>query len=119
MSYHFGRIEMVANTDTFIDAPYHLPAEAADVAESPREHLVDVLVVAIRASGHTAIGSKVLKRPGPAGGQGSAGPPGWSRHWRTPGYLTESPYLTRDFAEAMAQTNGAFARCGRAERRQH
>jgi arylformamidase len=69
MSYHFGRIEMVANTDTFIDAPYHLPAEAADVAELPREHLVDVLVVAIRASGHTAIGSKVLKRPGPAGGK--------------------------------------------------
>jgi arylformamidase len=53
MSYHFGRIEMVANTDTFIDAPYHLPAEAADVAELPLGHLVDVLVVVIRASGHT------------------------------------------------------------------
>jgi arylformamidase len=37
MSYHFGCIEMVANTGTFIDAPYHFHVEAADVAELPLE----------------------------------------------------------------------------------
>jgi kynurenine formamidase len=108
MSYHLGRIEMVANTDTFIDLPYHFPAEAANGAELPLEQLVDVLVVVIRASGPTAIGSEILKRrylsdPVRLSGKAVLVHTGWSRHWGTPGYLPESPYLTRDFAEALEQ----------------
>jgi kynurenine formamidase len=55
---------MVANTGTYIDAPYHFHTEAADVAELPLERLVDVPVVVIRASGRTAIGPEVLSDPG-------------------------------------------------------
>ena len=31
-SFHIGRIDMVANTGTYIDAPFHRYAEGADIA---------------------------------------------------------------------------------------
>ena len=36
VSLYIGRIEMVANTGTYVDAPYHFHAEGADVAALPR-----------------------------------------------------------------------------------
>jgi arylformamidase len=48
VSFHIGRIEMVANTGTYVDAPYHFHAEGADVAALPLERLVDVPIVVIR-----------------------------------------------------------------------
>ena len=64
MSYHIDRIEMVTNTGTYMDAPYHFHAEGADVAELPLERLVDVPVVVTPASSRTAIGPQVLSDPG-------------------------------------------------------
>ena len=108
VSFHMGRIEMVVNTGTYLDAPYHFHTDGTDVAQLPLERLVDVLTVVIRASGRTAIGPEVLDNPSELWGNAVLVHTGWSRHWGTPAYLSGSPYLTRDFAEAMVETNIAL-----------
>jgi kynurenine formamidase len=95
VSYDIGRIEMVTNTGTYIDAPYHFHAEGAGVAELPLERLVDVPVVVIRTSGRTALGPEVLSDPGGLWGTAVLVHTGLSWHWGTPVYLSGSPYLTR------------------------
>ena len=40
MSLHTGRIEMVANTSTYVDTPYHFHANGPDVAELPLKRYI-------------------------------------------------------------------------------
>jgi kynurenine formamidase len=108
VSFLISRLEMVVNTGTYVDAPYHFHADGADVAQLPLERLVDVRVVVIRASGRTAIGPDVLDDPGGLWGKAVLVHTGWSRHWGTPAYLSGSPYLTSDFAKTMVESNVAL-----------
>ncbi|MDQ4010113.1 MAG: cyclase family protein [Actinomycetota bacterium] len=108
VSLHIGRIEMVANTGTYVDAPYHFHADGVDVAQLPLERLVGVPVVIVRASGHAAIGPELLDDASALWGKAVLVHTGWSRHWGTPAYLSGSPYLTRRFAEAMVEANVAL-----------
>ncbi|MGH4007745.1 MAG: cyclase family protein [Pseudonocardiaceae bacterium] len=105
VSCHIGRVEMVANTGTYVDAPYHFYTESADVADLALERLVDVPIVMIRASGRTAIGPEVLPDSGALWGKAVLVHTGWSRHWGTAAYLSGSPYLTRGCAEAVVEAN--------------
>ncbi|MDQ4103551.1 MAG: cyclase family protein [Actinomycetota bacterium] len=108
VSFHIGRIEMVVNTGTYVDAPYHFHADGADVAQLPLERLVHMPVVVIRASGRTTIGPEVLDKADELWGKAVLVHTGWSRHWGAPAYLSGSPYLTRGFAEAMVEANVAL-----------
>ena len=99
---------MVANTGTYVDAPYHFHANGADVAELPLERLVDVPIVVVRASGRAAIGPEVLDDVTALWGKAVLVHTGWSRRWGAPTYLAGSPYLTRGFAEVMVEANVAL-----------
>lgn len=108
ISFHIGRIEMVANTGTYIDAPFHFHAGAADVAQLALERLVDIPIVVIRAIGRAAVGPELLEDPGILWGKAVLVHTGWSRHWGTQAYLSRSPYLTQGFAQAMVEANVAL-----------
>ena len=41
-SFHIARIEMVGNTGTYMDAPFHRYAEGKDLAELPLESLANL-----------------------------------------------------------------------------
>src|SRR5580765_2792029 len=47
--FHIGKIEMVANTGTYLDSPFHRHAEGADLAGLPLERLADLDGVVVRA----------------------------------------------------------------------
>src|SRR3954463_5646506 len=47
--FHIGRIEMVANTGTYLDAPFHRYAAGKDLSELPMESLANLAGVMIRA----------------------------------------------------------------------
>ncbi len=66
--FHIGKIEMVANTGTYLDSPFHRYADGPDLSELPLSSLADLdgVVVGARPAKHPA-----LLRPGaPAGRQG-------------------------------------------------
>src|SRR5215207_7189771 len=55
--FHIGKIEMVANTGTYLDAPFHRFPEGIDVSELPLDRVADLpgLIVRIDRSAGRAV----------------------------------------------------------------
>src|SRR5437868_7535195 len=49
--FQIGKIEMVANTGTYIDSPFHRFADGKDLAALALESLADLDCVVVRATG--------------------------------------------------------------------
>ena len=103
--FHIGKIEMVANTGTYVDAPFHRFADGLDLAELPLESLANLNAVTVRwdmtASGR-AIGPDLF---GGVELEGNAilVQTNWNRHWRTDAYFEGHPYVTEDAAAYLAE----------------
>ena len=108
VEFHIGKIEMVANTGTYLDSPFHRYAEGKDLSQLPLEQLADLesVVVRPRAPGR-AIG------PGAFAGEALAGKAvlvqtGWDTHWRTDRYLSGHPFLTGEAARFLREQHVAL-----------
>ena len=108
-TFQIGRVEMVANTGTYLDAPFHRFAEGADVASLPLEKLADLPGVLVDASVREgrAVNEKFFAGK-PLGGRAVLVRTGWDVHWRTPRYAEEHPYLTRAAADLLAREGAAL-----------
>jgi arylformamidase len=96
-SFQIGRIDMVANTGTYLDSPYHRYAEGADLSELPLGSLADVPGIVIRRPWENGLAIE----PAHIDGRDVAGKAvlfhtGWDRHWRTDAYFGDHPYLTAE-----------------------
>lgn len=107
VSFHIGRIDMVANTGTYLDAPFHFHADGADVSAVPLERIADVPIVMIRASRLPYVDVRLLGDPARLWGAAVLVQTDWSRHWGTAAYLTGSPFLVADAARALVEANVA------------
>jgi kynurenine formamidase len=107
--FHIGRIDMVANTGTYLDAPSHRYADGIDVSELPLERLANLDAVVVRpelADGRAVTpaafdgldvrGRAVLVRTG------------WDAHWRTDWYFEGHPFLTAEAAALLASAGAAL-----------
>jgi arylformamidase len=108
VSFHIGRIDLVANTGTYVDAPFHYHADGADLATLPLERLVDVPAVLVPAYGRPVLDAEVFGEPDRLWGKAVLVHTGWSRHWGTEQYGTGSPYLTADAARLLVEANIAL-----------
>jgi arylformamidase len=107
-TFAIGRVDMVANTGTYVDAPFHRFAEGKDVGSLPLEALADlegIVVDATRAG--RAVGPDLFEGLD-LGGKALLIRTGWSRLWRTAGYFEGHPYLTRDTAQRLAAARPAL-----------
>lgn len=107
-SFHIGRLDLVANTGTYLDAPFHYHPDGPDVADLPLERVVDVPVVVVRAGDQRAVDAARLGDPDRFRGAAVLVHTGWSRHWRTPAYGEGSPHLTADAVAALVAANAAL-----------
>jgi kynurenine formamidase len=100
--FQIGRIDMVANTGTYVDAPSHRFADGADLAHLPLELVADlpVVVVDVRGSDDRAIGAEAFL-PYTVEGVAVLVLTGWSRHFGTPAYGSGHPFLTEAAAEHL------------------
>ena len=104
--FHIGRIEMVANTGTYLDTPSHRYPSGFDLAGLPIERVFNVPGLCVHDSG-PAIGAELLEGHD-LRGRAVLFSTGWDRHWRTDQYgATDHPFLTTDAAEALI-AGGAF-----------
>jgi kynurenine formamidase len=103
-TFQIGRIEMVANTGTYIDAPFHRFAEGIDLAQLPLERLADVEGVLVDATGRDgrAIGPAFFEGLD-LYGRAVLINTGWDAHWRTQQYAVDAPFLTRRAAELLVE----------------
>ena len=114
--FHIGRIEMVANTGTYLDAPFHRYADGDDLAALRLEQLADLPGVVVDAP-RAARCIDVASLPGgDLRGHALLFRTGWSRHFGTPRYNTGHPFLSGALAEA---TGRARCRAGRHRLAQH
>jgi arylformamidase len=100
VEFQIGRIEMVANTGTYLDSPFHRYADGNDLSQLPLEALADLeaVVVRIPAGADRAISPAAFRGISLAG-KAVLVQTGWDVHWRTERYQSGHPFLT----EAAAQ----------------
>jgi arylformamidase len=102
VEFQIGKIEMVANTGTYLDSPFHRFADGKDLSQLPLDSLAAVDAMVVRAPFQTgrSITWKVFDRLDLMG-KAVLVHTGWDIHWRTDGYLSGSPFLTLDAAEFL------------------
>jgi arylformamidase len=100
-TFQIGKIEMVANTGTYIDAPFHRYQEGKDLSQLDLASVADLDGLVFHAppnsrkitpdafNGRDVKGKAVLIHTG------------WDRHWGTEPYFKDHPYLTRESAEYL------------------
>jgi kynurenine formamidase len=101
--FHIGRIELVANTGTYVDVPSHRYADGDDLADFPLHRLVALPAVCVSVS------ADAQGRVDPAPlldrdlrGCAVLAKTGWSRHWGDDAYFQGHPFLDEATAEALA-----------------
>jgi arylformamidase len=106
--FNIGKIEMVANTGTYVDSPFHRFADGIDLSELPLKSLVnlDGIVVRVQKLGR-AISAKPFKDV-IVKGKAVLIHTDWARHWLTDQYYEGHTFLTRDAAEFLAESGAAF-----------
>jgi kynurenine formamidase len=107
--FQIGKIEMVANTGTYVDSPFHRYPEGKDLAGLPLHSLANLecLVARMRSSASRAID----RLPFPAAqvrGRAVLVHTGWDRHWRTDQYFERHPHLTGELAEWLVEAGAVL-----------
>ena len=92
---------MVANTGTYLDAPFHRFEEGADLAALGLEQLAGLEGVVVRSEG-PAIGPELFEGLEVAD-KAVLVHTGWDRHWRTETYQSGHPFLTEAAAHLLAE----------------
>lgn len=105
-TFQIGRIDMVSNTGTYLDTPFHRWADGADLAGVALEQVTDLPGLVMRHEG-PAIGPDAF-----AGldvkGKAVLVHTGWDRHWRSEAYQTGHPFLTTETAEHLRDAGAAL-----------
>jgi kynurenine formamidase len=107
--FHIGRIDMVANTGTYLDTPYHRYADGTDLRGLALESIADLPGVVIRvhpserrAIGRSHFGAIEVR------GRAVLVHTGWDAHWRTERYFTGFPFLTEQAATYLRDAGAAL-----------
>jgi kynurenine formamidase len=99
VSFQIGRIDMVANSGTAIDAPFHRYPGQPDVSALPLASIADVDAVVVHLQG---MRGRCIDRHAlgaiDVAGRAVLLDTGWSAHWGTPAYAEGWPFLGREAA---------------------
>ena len=109
-TFQIGRIDLLANTGTYIDAPFHRYGDGRDVAGYALEHVADLPGIVVRATARQsrAIDAAQFERF-EVKGKAVLVHTGWDAHWRTDTYSAgQHPFLTRDAAEHLVKAGAAL-----------
>ena len=106
--FQIGKIEMVANTGTYIDSPFHRYADGIDLSELALESLANLPCIVVRAMDRTQ--RAIDNLAGQIGVRGAAVlfHTGWDAYWRTDRYFEGHPHLTAALAERLVAAGAAL-----------
>ena len=108
-SFQIGRIDMVANTGTYLDSPFHRYADGKDLAALPLESLAELPGIVVRRPYEIAIATSAVDLEGlDVRGRAVLIDTGWDEHWRTDAYAVEHPFLTESAAEWLVEQGAAL-----------
>lgn len=108
-TFQIGRIDMVANTGTYLDSPFHRYAEGKDLAQLPLESLANLSGLVIRRPFGAGLAVDADAFAGlDVRGKAVLVHTGWDRFWRTEPYKHDHPFLTAEAAGWLAEQGAAL-----------
>jgi len=108
-SFQIGRIDMVANTGTYVDAPFHRYEDGADLADVPLRSLAELPGLVLRRPFQNGLATSSSDFRGlDVAGKAVLVHTGWDRHWRTAVYGENHPFLTEDAADWLVENGAAL-----------
>ncbi len=105
--FQIGRIEMVGNTGTYLDSPFHRYAGGDDLSEVGLDRVAGLPGIVIRAEGLQAVDADPF-RDLDLSGRAVLVHTGWARHWRTDAYFEGHPFLTGAAAAFLVEAGAAL-----------
>jgi kynurenine formamidase len=105
-TFQIGRIEMVANTGTYVDVPFHRFEEGDDLAAVGIERLAGLDGLCVRSEG-LAAEPELFERLD-VQGKAVLVHTGWSRHWGTDTYYSDHPFLSEAAAHLLVERGAAL-----------
>lgn len=107
--FHIARIDMIANTGTYLDSPFHRYADGRDLSELPLASLANLDGITIRSTDAStrAIGSSVFDGLDLTG-KAVLINTGWAKNWRTDAYFENHPFVTADAAARLVEARVAL-----------
>jgi kynurenine formamidase len=108
--FHIGKIEMVANTGTYIDSPFHRYEDGADLADLKLSSLANLDGLVIRRVGYQErqIGLDAVEGLD-VRGKAVLFHTGWDSHWRTDSYSDGThPFLDGEAADYLANAGAVL-----------
>ena len=103
-TFQIGKIELVANTGTYVDAPFHRHIDGKDLSELSLESLVNLEGLVFRTR-ERANGPELF-RNAEVRGKAVLVNTGWARYWRSDKYFQGHPFLT-EAAAVWLRVHGA------------
>jgi arylformamidase len=100
--FQIGKIEMVANTGTYLDSPFHRYADGKDISDLRLEQLASLPAIKVAAQDLLSIDASRFSNLNDLSGKAVLVETGWSRHWKTDRYYDGHPFLTADAARFLA-----------------
>jgi len=103
-TFQIGRIDMVANTGTYLDAPFHRYPEGDDLAALDLGRLAALDGIVVRAPHAQRLGIEGRDVAGlDVRGKAVLLHTGWDEHWKTDAYFEKHPFLTVEAARLLVQ----------------
>ena len=108
--FHIGKIEMVANTGTYLDSPFHRYDDGTDLSGLDLYSLANLDGIVVRTVGAAERGISAATMAGlDVKDKAVLFHTGWDKRWRTEAYSDGThPFLTRGAAENLAQSGAAL-----------
>jgi arylformamidase len=102
--FQIGKIEMVTNTGTYVDCPFHRYEDGKDLSEVELERFADLAGIVIRADHKNglAITAEAFKGK-EIRNRAVLVHTGWDEYWATDKYYENHPFLTEDAAVYLKQ----------------
>lgn len=113
VSFQIGRIDLIANTGTYLDTPFHRYEDGTDLAGLPLECVAALPAVRVsfpsdsdRAITRDGLDRAIGKRD--IRGAAMLVHTGWDAHWRTERYGIANPFLSADACELLLERGVAL-----------
>ncbi len=108
-SFQIGKIELVGNTGTYMDSPFHRYEDGKDLSEIGLKKIADLPAILIHApwKEHLDVGIDFFKNKD-LQHKAVLIHTGWSEHWQTDQYFENHPFVTEEAAQYLMEQNVAL-----------
>ncbi|WP_332633785.1 cyclase family protein [Halalkalibacter flavus] len=106
--FQIGKIEMVSNTGTYVDVPFHRYPDGKDLSETTIDKMAGLEGIIVHVDENNKEIDEELFYDFDIEGKAVLIHTGWDKHWNTDQYFENHPYLTERAAKYLVNKQAAL-----------